>query len=31
VTLIAYKNDALETPWQVENLLEIKEILDTFG
>jgi HAD superfamily hydrolase (TIGR01509 family) len=27
VTLIAYKNDALETPWRVNGLLEIVELL----
>ena len=31
VTLVAYQNDALETPWQVKNLLGIKEILDALG
>ena len=28
VTLVAYQNHTLETPWQVKNLLEIMEILD---
>jgi HAD superfamily hydrolase (TIGR01509 family) len=31
VTLVAYQNDALETPWQVKNLLAIKDILDILG
>jgi phosphoglycolate phosphatase len=31
VILVAYQNDALETPWQVKKLLEINEILDALG
>jgi hypothetical protein len=29
VTLVAYQNDELETPWKVKALLEIQELLES--
>ena len=31
VTLVAYQNDALETPWKVKKLSEIRDVLNAFG